>query len=101
MEPEGVSEDESDEDVRKQYKQPEPKPASSSWAGRFFSPWWWLGGQTRAKEDTTPEEVQDTSDVVDWYHGTEVHKLPRILSEGLRPSVVGLAPTPWRCPLYT
>ena len=35
------------------------------------------------------EKVTDSEEVLDWYHGTEVHNLPRIMSEGLRPSISG------------
>ena len=88
METDDESEDSSDEETRQQYKQPTPKPASSTWAGMCAS-WFWLGGRTRAKDDQAIEAANEADDVVDWYHGTEVHNLPRILSEGLRPSVTG------------
>ena len=42
------------------------------------------------KPDVVEEEIPEEDDeVLDLYHGTEVHNLPRIISEGLRPSVMG------------
>ena len=37
------AEDSESEAVRNEYKQKEPAKASSMWAGKYFSPWWWLG----------------------------------------------------------
>ena len=55
-----------------------------------MSSWWWLGSKARKPEELHHQEATtEAEDVVDWYHGTEVHNLPRILSEGLRPSVAG------------
>ena len=49
-------EDDTVEDNRKKYLHSKPQPASSTWAGRFFSPYWWRGaGQV---EDETLEEEE-------------------------------------------
>ena len=68
-----------------------PPTASSKWAGRLFTPWWWKGAATTKPEEVhkQEEEAKDNEDIVDLFHGTEVHNIPRILSEGLRPSVTG------------
>ena len=42
-----------------------------------------------AKVEAEQLNINDDEDIIDVFHGTEVHNLPRIMAEGLRPSVTG------------
>ena len=82
---ESISDEETDD-----HKQKIPDKPTSRWAGKSFSPWWWLGSKAKTSEEVHTKETGHSDDeIIDLFHGTEIHNLPRILSEGLRPSVTG------------
>ena len=64
---------------------------STPWGGlaKYFSTWWWQGSRPQTLKEDDPEDIPDDDEVIDLFHGTEVHHIPRIMAEGLRPSSHG------------